>query len=132
VPAVVARPVFTVNQPVIDFGDVAADSLHGVTISFRNESGAPAFVVAPPPDPGLPFDQLALMMMTEVAPGEVTKVDVEVHAFVPGDYSTTLVWVATSAPVSELPEGCTGTVSVNVHARLVAPDGGTDGADGPP
>jgi hypothetical protein len=124
----VERPVVTATPQMIDFGDVSADAAKTMTLSFRNESGAPIDVVPPTPDPRLPFDLRALMMPMDIAPGGVTQFDVEVNAFPPGDYSTTFVWATTSLVSTMLPDGCTGIVMTAVHAHIVPPDGGVDGA----
>jgi hypothetical protein len=118
--AEVVQPTVTVDRSTIDFGDVSLDGHPSEMLVFRNETAAPIVVVAPASAPPFVYDQ----DRTSIPSGAASARRVGVFGDTPGDVTTVSVWTTTAGPDTELPEGCTGSISVSVHARLIAPDGG--------
>jgi len=119
-------PTVTVDRSSIDFGDVSLDDHPTEMLTFQNDTTAFIYVLAPASAPPFVFDQ----GRTGIARGTRSTERVAVFGDRPGDVATVGVFTTTTLPELLLPDGCTGTIRVDVHARLVAPDGGA-GADGP-
>jgi hypothetical protein len=113
----------TIDRDAIDFGDVAIDTHLNAQLAIRNESSSPVTVVAPAADANLPFhfDLPGFVL----SPHDLAKLAVTVDARALGDYSSTAVWVTTSDPNINLPDGCTSMFTASFHVRVVLPDAGT-------
>jgi hypothetical protein len=122
--AVVGAAMAAVDRAAIDFGDVEINMLQREPLMFRNESNSPIDIVAPPLDPDLPFQYADGLDVIQLDPGGIASSGVALRPYALGDYSTTAVWVVTTAPEGTLPAGCTSTLSTALHVRIVLPDGG--------
>jgi hypothetical protein len=124
----------TVDQTSVDFGEVLAGIGANKAVTFQNHSSGPVLIQPPPADG--PFLYGAPVPL---APGQSLAFSFIATATVPGDYSSTGTWTAMAVGLGDagtIPQGCTRTFDVAVHARIVyspdAPDAGAgDGGAGP-
>jgi hypothetical protein len=123
--AEVEAPMVTVDRTAIDFGDIPLDTPRPDPVEmlvFRNETATPLVLLAPAGNPPFVYDPAD----KAIDPGGRSTRVVSAFGNTPGDYSTVGVWTATARPDLLLPDGCTSSISVSVHARFVAPDAGAD------
>jgi hypothetical protein len=120
--AEVEAPVVTVDRPTIDFGDVTLGAHPVEMLVFHNETATPIIVLAPGGSPPFEYDPAD----KPIDPGGRSPRVVSIFGDATGEYSTVAVWTTTARPDLQLPDGCTGSIRVPLHVRLVAPDAGAD------